>query len=145
MTTIRFRLVGCLGAITVAALIAVSLSGCALLDVVEAKNSMDWSVQSGTPPAAVWAASVKAADDLGITVDSKEFDGKSGEIAGHAGKLDYIRIYVTEITAKATRIDIQARTAVMPMFQSGYDRGFAMTIANRIDANLRHPVEPQAG
>jgi len=103
----------------------------------EEKNTMDWIGQAAASFDQAWGAALKTTEDLDIAVDAQESNQGQGLISGKHGRLEYIRIYVTRVTPKSTRIGIQARTSSFPLTKSGYDRDFAQTIIDRIHKNVR--------
>jgi hypothetical protein len=98
---------------------------------------MDLIGQAPAPVEYAWEGAIKATEDVDIAVDAQDFDGVEGLIRGHAGALEFIRIYVSRVTPKSTRIGIQARTSSYPLSRSGYDRDFAQTMMEQIQRNVR--------
>ena len=97
---------------------------------------MDLSDQINRPIDDVWQASLNAAEELGIIVDEKEFNGKKGIISGHVGDIDFIRILIEYLKPEVTLIGIQARTSPAPLLNNGYKIEFAQSIMEQVKENL---------
>lgn len=116
-------------------------SGCEIalapLLIDQEKHTLDWVGQAAAPVDYAWRAALKTAEDLSISVDSQVFDSHEGMISGHSGRLEFIRIYVSQVTPDSTRIGIQARTCSYPLYKSGYDIDFAQSIMDKIHDNVQ--------
>jgi hypothetical protein len=113
-------------------------AGADLFDaLIKAKEQMDLQATTETPLDVVWEAAQDAVQELGIVVGGKKFSENKGEIGGHIGQLDYIRVYVWQWVPGSTKIGIQARTALLPKTSKGYDHAYATKIMNTILGKLR--------
>ncbi|MEA3458527.1 MAG: DUF3568 family protein, partial [Candidatus Thermoplasmatota archaeon] len=126
-------------------LMAINISGCSLaVDIaashIDAKIDMDRQGETNQTLDIVWEATQLAVDELGIIVDSKNYDKKEAELGGHIGELDYIRIYLYKLTPHSTKVGVQARTALLPMTQKGYDLAYARKIMDTISKNINKVV-----
>jgi len=141
------RIVVCLTLVGLLGVYALFNSGCSPIDVaanvadfalstgmtaVDARVNMDRVGNTTQPMDVVWDASLMAVKKLKIIVDDKNFGENEATIAGHYGRLDYIRIYLFKQSPVSTKIAIQARTALLPMTKNGYDYSFAKTIMDSI-------------
>ena len=137
MTTKKSTVV-LLGILVVSTWVPGSAAGADLFDaLIKAKTHMDLQGTTETPLDVVWEAAQDAVQELGIVVDGKKFSENKGEIGGHIGQLDYIRVYVWQLVPGSTKIGIQARTAMLPKTSKGYDHAYATKIMNTINGKLR--------
>ena len=103
---------------------------------MDAKIQFDKEGTTSTPMDVVWEATQLATKQLGIIEDNKIVKDDQIEFGGHIGKLDYIRVYLYKLTPDTTKIGVQARTALIPATQNGYDREYAMKIIDTINSNM---------
>lgn len=130
-------------------LILLVSQGCALLmirsiEVMKERNDIkervDVSCTTQVGVRDVWTAALASVDSLGLSVQSKDFDGREGTIMAATPAVAYIRIHVAEDDKRITTIGVQARKKKIPSNYGDYDFDLGDKIINRIRKNLE-PIQ----